>query len=79
MADDTIALAATIFGAIGPALTADEFHTGTSAGDSSDFIVYDSATGKMYYDADGNGAGTQIQFAALATTLTLSNADFTIV
>jgi Ca2+-binding RTX toxin-like protein/molybdopterin-binding protein len=46
--------------------------------DSNDFILYETDTGKLFYDADGNGAGTKVQFATLATSLLLSSADFVV-
>ena len=45
----------------GNSLAADQFHLGTAAGDANDYIIYDQATGNLYYDADGNGAGSQLQ------------------
>ncbi|MEP7302233.1 MAG: hypothetical protein ABI699_11945, partial [Caldimonas sp.] len=55
------------FTAAGPpgALAASAFVLGSVAADASDRIVYDQATGNLYYDADGNGAGAQILFATL--------------
>lgn len=38
---------------------------GTRSMDADDRIIYDSKTGKLYYDADGSGAATAIQFATL--------------
>ena len=51
---------------------------GAGAGplDSSDRILYDQATGKLYYDADGNGAGARVQFAVLTTKPVLGFDDF---
>ncbi|HZH52542.1 MAG TPA: calcium-binding protein [Microvirga sp.] len=44
-------------------LAASNFVLGKSAKDADDHIVYDQATGALYYDADGNGTGAAIQFA----------------
>jgi len=78
IADDTIELSVSIFSGIAPgALAADAFHIGATAADANDRIIYDSATGALYYDADGNGAGAAVQFATLAPGLALTSADFT--
>ncbi|MCB1964988.1 MAG: calcium-binding protein, partial [Candidatus Accumulibacter sp.] len=59
-------------------LAAGSFHSGVgvSATDADDFILYDSSSGALSYDADGNGAGAAVQFATLASGLALSSADF---
>ena len=59
-------------------LTAGSFRVGAgvSAADADDFILYDSASGVVYYDADGNGGGGPVQFASLSSGLALSHADF---
>ena len=65
---DKIALDDAIFGAgIGTpgAFNANAFVIGTAAGDADDRIIYDSATGQLFYDADGNGAGAAVLFATL--------------
>ncbi len=46
--------------------------------DSSDRIIYDSTNGKLYLDADGNGAGAQVLIATLTSGLAHTNADFTV-
>ena len=51
----------------------------TVAADLDDRIIYDSVTGNIYYDADGNGAGTAVLFAQVAAGTALTNADFLIV
>lgn len=52
-----------------------------TAQDSDDFIVYETDTGKLYYDADGNGSGAAVQIALLGTTShpTLSSTDFLVI
>jgi len=79
--DDTIALDQTIFTALTAigTLSAAAFRAGTAAADSSDRIIYDAATGRIYYDADGNGAGAQVLFAQVTAGLALTNADFLII
>ena len=80
VADDTIVLDDDVFTAIGATgtLAASAFRTGTEAQDADDRIIYDSATGRIYYDADGSGAGAQVLFAQVAAGLALTNADFLI-
>ena len=80
--DDTFWLDNAIFsGLVSGALTDDDFHLGTSAEDVFDRIIYDSATGALYYDADGSSSlFAQIQFATLANhTVDLSFNDFTVI
>ena len=55
---------------------------GVAAGhDADDRIVYNTTTGALYYDADGNGAGAAIQIALIgtATHAALTNADFVVI
>ena len=79
-ADDVIRLDQTVFAALSlGALSADAFRAGTAALDADDRIIYNSGTGRIYYDADGNGAGAQILFAQVTAGLALTNADFFIV
>jgi Ca2+-binding RTX toxin-like protein len=51
--------------------------TGT-AQDANDHIVYETDTGKLFYDADGNGAGAAIQFAELTGNPAITAADFVV-
>ncbi len=43
---------------------------------AADRIIYDSATGNLYFDADGTGATARVHFAALDAGLALTNLDF---
>ena len=76
MADDTIQLDDAIFASIGPAIDASEFVIGAAAADANDWLIYNSATGRLFYDADGNGAGPAVQFASLSTGLAMTVSDF---
>lgn len=77
--EDHIQLARTVFGGAKGALPADAFVIGSAAADASDRILYDSASGALFFDEDGSGSGGAVQFAALTPGLALSAADFLIV
>ena len=79
-ADDTIALDDAVFaGLASGALDPNAFVIGTAAQDGNDRIIYDSTTGALYFDADGNGAGAQVQFATLTHAPPITAADFTVI
>ncbi|MEQ1956066.1 calcium-binding protein [Mesorhizobium sp. CN2-181] len=82
-AADTIELENAIFGKLAAtgALAAGNFRANASgvAVDANDYIVYETDTGKLFYDADGNGATAAIQFATLTDHPTLTAADFVVV
>lgn len=59
-------------------LAAAAFHVGGQAADASDRIVYNAATGALFYDHDGRGGDAQVKFAQLTPHLGLDNADFLI-
>lgn len=83
-ADDTIQLENAIFtkltatGALNSAFFKANL-TGNAA-DANDYIIYETDTGKLFYDADGNGAGAKVQFALLGTAThpTITAADFVV-
>jgi len=52
--------------------------TGTAT-DADDRIVYETDTGKLFYDSNGNADGGSIQFATITGNPTLTNADFVVV
>jgi Ca2+-binding RTX toxin-like protein len=63
---DHILLDNSIFTALAEgSLAPGAFVVGTAAQDANDRILYDSSTGNLYYDADGNGAGAAVLFATL--------------
>ncbi|WP_445630810.1 calcium-binding protein [Nostoc sp. DSM 114167] len=60
-------------------LLASEFTIGTSATTSEQRFIYNSATGKLFFDQDGSGSGfTQVQFAQLSAGLSLTNNNFVV-
>jgi serralysin len=81
--DDTIVLDDAIFagiGAAGTSLAAGAFTIGAAATTSAHRIIYNNATGALFYDADGSGAGSVVQFATLAgVTGTITAAEFVII
>jgi Ca2+-binding RTX toxin-like protein len=52
--------------------------TGT-AQDANDYLVYNTTTKTLSYDADGNGSGAKVDIAILTGVNTLSTSDFIIV
>jgi Tol biopolymer transport system component len=83
--DDTIQLENAVFtslAAAGP-LAAGRLRAGagvTTAADSNDYLIYNSTTGALYYDADGSGsASSPIPFALLGSGLALTVGDFFII
>ncbi|MBA2919709.1 hypothetical protein GON01_11685, partial [Sphingomonas sp. MAH-20] len=60
-------------------LSADAFTIGTAAADSSDRIIFDQATGSLFYDADGRGGASATLFATLQPHAALSSTDFFVI
>jgi Ca2+-binding RTX toxin-like protein len=75
---DKISLENAIFAAIGNGLAASEFVANASgaATNGSQHILYDTTDGRLFYDADGNGAQARIHFATLNAGLALDQLDF---
>ncbi len=69
---DTTSLAGSI-------LDAKRFTLGSSATNDSQRFIYNSSSGALFFDADGNGAGAQVRIAQLVGNPILSNNSFTIV
>ena len=81
--DDTIRLDRTFFAkltTLGTLNTA--FFNSSTTGqalDSNDYILYNTTTGALLYDADANGTGVATQFATLTTKPAITAADFMVV
>ena len=73
---DEIGLIATDFGLAAGALSASAFALGIAATTAFQRILYDQATGDIWFDADGNGAGVKQQIASLTDGLALNRGDF---
>lgn len=77
---DRIVLDTTAFNEIAPgALPAAAFYAGTAAHDADDRFIYDSATGKLWFDDDGTGDDAAVLVATLAPGAALAAGDFVIV
>jgi Ca2+-binding RTX toxin-like protein len=77
---DTIALDDAIFGGAPGALAAGAFAIGSAASQLDDRVIYDPVSHKLYYEADGSGAGAAVHFATLyGPNLNLSAGDFVFV
>jgi Ca2+-binding RTX toxin-like protein len=78
---DRIGLENAIFTNVGLAgtLASAAFYKGAAAHDSSDRIIYNSATGAVLYDSDGTGAAAAVQIATIGTGLSVTYSDFVVI
>ncbi len=82
--DDTIVLENAVFTSLlasGP-LAAGAFRAGagaSSAADADDYLIYDTTTGALYYDAAGNTGDAPVQIALLGSGLALTALDFVVI
>lgn len=77
MGTDRILLDKNVFGAIvGTDLAANQFHIGVEASTATQRIIYDNATGALYFDSDGTGWEGAVQFATLDANLALTHRAF---
>jgi Ca2+-binding RTX toxin-like protein len=79
--DDTIQLENAIFSSLAATgtLAAGSFRSGagvTAAADADDFVIYDTTSGALYYDASGNTGAGPVQIASLSSGLLLTSLDF---
>ena len=49
-----------------------------AAGDDKDYILYNTTSGALLYDADGSGQGVAVEFALLADKPTIKAENFII-
>lgn len=84
VAQDTIRLDNAVMSGLGTTLgtlASGKFWKSTSglAHDADDRIIYETDTGKLFYDANGKASGGAVQIATLAANLALTNADFVVI
>jgi Ca2+-binding RTX toxin-like protein len=82
-ASDRIQLENSVFTGLGAAtgfLAGAKFWIGPAAHDADDRIIYDNATGALYYDSDGNAAAhAQVLIATLTGAPTLAASDIVVI
>lgn len=79
--DDVINVSKTGFGAglnVGT-LQANQFTIGSSATLGSHRFIYEKTTGKLFFDADGSGAGGKTQIGTLSANLGMTNNDIFVI
>ena len=54
-------------------IRADQFQVGSAATTTQTRVIYNSATGALFYDSDGSGSASPIQVAALSPGLNLTH------
>ena len=77
--DDTIRLEGNDFSGLrSGALSGSAFVRNASgnAADRSDRIIYETDTGKLWFDRDGTGSAAKVHFATLDSRISLTEADF---
>lgn len=86
--DDTIQLENALFTALinTGTLSTSSFRAGagfvsaaTDSTGSNDFIIYNTTTGDLYYDASGNTGAASVKIAILATHPAITSADFYVI
>jgi Ca2+-binding RTX toxin-like protein len=79
---DTLELNHTVFDALSSGTVSSKAFVANATGlaaDASDRIVYETDTGKVFYDHDGKGGDAAILFATLNGHPTVTHADFHVV
>lgn len=78
--NDVLAFDNSVFTSLTPEgpLASANFVLGTAAADANDFLIYDQASGSLYYDADGSNAGAAELIVQLKAGTTLAADDISI-
>ena len=76
---DKLILDKTIFTRFTSAVQSSNLVIGTDAKDGDGYLIYDSNTQTLYYDANGNAAGAKVAFAQLVGVNSLSSSDFSLI
>ncbi len=74
---DTIRLDNAVMAALGSAMSSGEFWKSTSG--AAHHVIYETDTGKLFYDSNGNAAGGSTHIATLGANLALTYADFLVI
>jgi len=81
---DRLQLVGSLFqgiGLVGSAMSSSSFRSGTSpvAADADDHVLYNSQSGALFYDPDGNGTDVMLQFATLSGAPALVSSDIWVI
>jgi Ca2+-binding RTX toxin-like protein len=60
-------------------LSSSQFVLGSAAAEANDRFIYDQSTGSLFFDVDGSGSQSAVQFASLSKGLNLTSSDITVV
>ncbi|MBC7986133.1 MAG: M10 family metallopeptidase C-terminal domain-containing protein [Sphingomonadaceae bacterium] len=77
--EDKVSLLGSEFGLAPGALKASAFELGTAATSDKDRIIYDQASGKLWFDEDGTGAAAKVLIATFQNNAVLASTDFIVV
>lgn len=72
---DTVVVSSGAPRRVGP-IGVDQFHTGASAQDAEDRIIYNPANGAVFFDVDGLGGVAQVRLLTIDAGLALTNQNF---
>lgn len=80
VSEDSVLFARSVFKALAKGALSDaDFALATDGDAASARVVYDSATGSLFYDKDGAGSAAAVKVVSLATGLALTHDHFLIV